>query len=214
MNIYFLDSDAYQFDDSTRSLVRSIAEDTEQELRVLLPQLESRIHLVIMPSKDVIPETGESATTLTPFSIQMRVNPWDERGVEQIMKNKLRSTLFHEAHHAARATQQPWRYNLTANAITEGLATAFERDNGGPVPPWGEYDTATIRSWTEELLALDSATTNHQQYFFNHPDGRRWIAYRVGTYIVDQAIMRNEGLTAASLVVESPDAILKLAGLE
>lgn len=48
---------------------------------------------------------------------------------------------------------------------------------------------------------------------FKHPDGRRWIGYRAGVYIVDQA-QRKSGLSAAKLVNSSTYEILRVEGIE
>lgn len=45
---------------------------------------------------------------------------------------------------------------------------------------------------------------------FRHPDGRRWIAYKVGTYLVDRAV-RASGKTPAELVVTSTRELVELA---
>ena len=50
-----------------------------------------------------------------------------------------------------------------------------------------------IRSWEE--------------YMFIHPDGRRWIGYKVGTYIVDEAIKRSEKSVIELTQMECTDII-------
>ena len=51
------------------------------------------------------------------------------------------------------------------------------------------------------------------QWMFRHPDGRRWIGYRAGTYIADRAIAAS-GLSAAQLVLVPTDEILEMAGVD
>lgn len=94
--------------------------------------------------------------------------------------------------------------------VSEGLATAFERDAAGSSPPWGEYPPE-VRGWVDELLALPS-DVNYVEWMFLHPDGRRWIGYRAGTFIADQAI-KTSGSTAAELVNTSTEEILRLVGI-
>jgi hypothetical protein len=48
---------------------------------------------------------------------------------------------------------------------------------------------------------------------FQHPDGRRWIGYRAGTYIADRAIAASSR-SAAELVQTPTGEILSLAGIE
>lgn len=47
---------------------------------------------------------------------------------------------------------------------------------------------------------------------FKHTDGRRWIGYRAGVYIVDQA-QQKAGLSAADLVRASTYEVLNMAGI-
>jgi hypothetical protein len=45
---------------------------------------------------------------------------------------------------------------------------------------------------------------------FQHPDGRRWIAYKVGTYLVDRAIAAS-GKSSAELVLTPTREVLEMA---
>jgi hypothetical protein len=47
-------------------------------------------------------------------------------------------------------------------------------------------------------------------WMVEHPDGRRWIGYRAGTFIADQAIAAS-GRTAAQLATMPTDEVLALA---
>src|SRR5207249_1562042 len=102
------------------------------------------------------------------------------------------------------------RTSFMDGVVSEGLATAFERDFGGRRPPWGEYPE-DVRQWVSELLDLPSSAPYHQ-WMFQHPDGRRWIGYRAGTYIADRAIAAS-GRSAAELVLVATDEILRNAGV-
>ena len=78
--------------------------------------------------------------------------------------------------------------------ISEGLATAFQRDFSGWRPPWGDYEEDVL-AWVGELLKLPESE-RWDQWMYQHPDGRRWIGYRAGTYIADRAISES-GRSAA-----------------
>ena len=81
--------------------------------------------------------------------------------------------------------------------VGEGLATVFERDAAGMPAPWGQYPPNVV-DWVKELRALPSDAP-WKQWMSRHPDGRRWIGFKAGTYIADQA-SRASGRTAAQLV--------------
>ena len=102
-------------------------------------------------------------------------------------------------------------HSLTDRVITEGLATAFERDAAGATYPWSEYPD-NVSEWVDELLDLPP-TARGMDWMLRHPDGRRWIGMRAGTYLVDRA-MRASGRSAADLVTASTEDILRMARVQ
>ena len=84
------------------------------------------------------------------------------------------------------------------------MATAFERDFAGTSPLWGDYPVE-VSSWVEEL-ANQPPAANRTDWMFRHPDGRRWIGLRAGTYLVDQA-MKRMNRSSAELVATPADEI-------
>jgi uncharacterized protein YjaZ len=131
------------------------------------------------------------------------------QGVRAIANAQLRSTLFHDLHHVVRGATQPMR-TLMDYVITEGLASAFERDFANERRPWADYPP-DVAAWVAELQALP-ADVEREPWLFRHPDGRRWIGYKAGTYIVDQAMKHSE-MTSAQLVAVSTDEVLRLSRL-
>lgn len=134
-------------------------------------------------------------------------------GVEAIAEKHLRSTLFHELHHTVRgyAIREPGSPDSFMDfVISEGLASVFERDAAGDRPVlWADYP-AEVDSWVEELMALP-LDAPYADWMFTHPDGRRWIGYRSGAYLVDLAVA-SSGRSAADLVHASTEDVLDLAG--
>jgi uncharacterized protein YjaZ len=210
INIQFLDYANYQFSTPDRELITSIISGAEAELRQLLPALSAKLLVTIQASTDVIEETGETGSAIHSELISISINPWDKRGLPAIVRAELRKTLYHEANHVTRMETVPFEESMLAAAIFEGLGTAFERDFAGATPPWGDYDPVVINDWAREVMALPASLPEPNDWYFNHPDGRRWIAYKVGTYIVDQA-MEHGGKTSATLVSMSAAEILQLA---
>ena len=128
-------------------------------------------------------------------------------------KQHLRHTLFHECHHAVRLRRRPAEAELSdwpTVVVFEGLASVFETEAGGARLVHQEYDEAVIEDWADELFRQPVDET-WPCWKFEHPDGRRYIAYRVGTWMVDRAT-RNSGRTAAELVWEAPGTVISLAG--
>jgi hypothetical protein len=208
VSIEYYGASDYAFSRAERRVIQDVAESTALEVRRFLPALPTTLTLQVRPGDDVIEETGETATAIPPNTVHWTVDPKRHGGVQAIAGQQLRATLFHEFHHLVRDAMVPSR-SLIDRAVTEGMATAFERDFARADTPWGRYPDE-VSSWVSELMALPSDAPR-EAWMFRHPDGRRWIAFRVGTYLVDRA-SRASGKTPADLVSTSTEAVLELAG--
>ena len=199
-------------DDRSLAVVQEIAIEAVDEVREWLPTLVDDLVLAVFADDRVIPETGEAGASVSPGRIEWHADPATPGGVISAARRELRFTLFHELHHQVRGWVM--RGGTPPSAfidapIAEGLASAFERDAAGRRAPWAEYPVE-VGAWVDELLALP-LTANYAQWMFKHPDGRRWIGYRAGTYVADRARMVS-GLSAAQLVATPTAAVLDLAG--
>ncbi|MGE4056277.1 MAG: DUF2268 domain-containing putative Zn-dependent protease [Vicinamibacterales bacterium] len=197
----------HTFTDTERATIERIAETTAREVKVLLPGLPAVIAISVRAGEDVIPETGETASVYPPNRVSWVVDPAREGGIAATATRELRGTLFHELHHLVRGTALAGT-SLLDRAVTEGMATAFERDFAGMDPPWGSYEDG-IATWATEFLALP-ADASHEDWMVQHPDGRRWIGFRVGTYLVDRATAAS-GRRSADLVMAPTSEVLELA---
>jgi len=211
----FLDTDDQRyFSAEARRVIRGLADSTEAEVRALLPGLPEEIELAVQSGDQVIPETGAGGMAFSPLRVVLVLDPSRPEGVASIARTQLRQFLFHELHHLARGwvvSGGPPRERFIDGVVAEGIATAFERDFGGGRPLWGEYP-AEAREWVLELLEL-APTAPYVHWMIQHPDGRRWIGYRAGTYIADGAIAAS-GRSAAELVQTPVRDLLTLAGFE
>ena len=209
--VHLLDSDAYQFTPDDEEAILGVACDAESAVRALLPVLRQRLNLVVATGDWVIPETGEVGFTTSPDVVNWTVDP--TRGVVEVVRQHLRHALFHELHHCARLIRIPSYHTADwyDGSVFEGLATVFEREAGWS-PPYGEYPAGEIEAWAQELFAQPVDHT-FQHWKFQHPDGRRWISYRVGAWVVERAVERS-GRSPAELVWEPTPTIVELAGLD
>lgn len=210
----FLDTnDSRHFSKEARQAIEEVCAAAEPEIRAHLGELPRNIELACQTGTFVIPETGEMGTAVAPNRVGWTVNANLPGGVPAIARAQLRFTLFHELHHLVRG----WvmyggapRNSFMDGVVSEGLATVFERDIGGRKTPWGDYPE-DVKKWVAELLELPVyAPYNH--WMFDHPDGRRWIGYRAGTYIADQAVLAS-GLSAAELALVPTDEVLRMSGV-
>lgn len=215
---------SFEFDDTGNHIftideqeaITKIANKVVIEVRKILPELPSPITLTVAANTYVVEETGEMGMAPEPGRVAWTVDPSRSEGVKAIAKTRLRATLFHELHHLARGyvvNGGAPRTSFMDVVVSEGMATAFERDFADANPAWGAYPD-DVSAWVEELLELPlSALGSYSKWMFEHPDGRRWIGYKAGTFIVDQA-MAASGMTSAELVHKKTREVLELAGID
>jgi uncharacterized protein YjaZ len=197
----------HDFSRTERAAIQRVANQAARDVRPLLPGLPTDLRITVQAGDRVIPETGETGNIGLPGAVYWTVDPGHEGGVVAVVTTQLRATLFHEWYHLVREGKFSPQ-TLAERAVNEGLATAFERDFGGAPTPWGAYPPE-VGDWTRELLTIDP-TSSSREWMYAHPDGRRWIGYKVGTYIADRAV-RESGLSLAELAVEPTERIIVLA---
>ena len=207
LDVVFYAHDGYTFSHAERRAIEAIAAAAVRDARPLLRDLPPDIVVRVNPGTQVMPDTGQTGTFAPPNVVYWTVDPASHGGVTAIAERQLRSTLLHELHHLARAQTHVTRA-LMDSVIAEGLATAFERDHGNAPTPWGDYPEE-VGDWVEELLALPPDAPR-DPWMSRHPDGRRWIGYKAGTYLVDRA-MRASGRSAAGLATASTADVIEMA---
>lgn len=204
-------SNGHVFSSAERHAVEDVAIHAFPDVRRVLLELPSTLELKITTTspEKVVPETGESGTNSFPDIVYWSIDASRPEGVEAIVRTYLRSALFHELAHIARARFVGMGGQLRYHLIQEGLATTIERDYaGGPSPLWGEYP-AEVSSWAQELLAMPEATPR-APWFKLHPDGRRWLGCKVGTYLVHRAA-KASGKTSPELMAIPTETLIDMA---
>lgn len=192
-----------------RAAIRTIAERTVAELRPLLPLPPGELIIRVMPDR-LENESGNSGNSAQPNVVYYRLDPTRPEGVRHIAEAHMRAVLFHEFHHLVRGKSEPY-LTLMDKVIAEGLATAFERDFAHAQVPYGEYPP-NVAAWLRELQAV-RPSDNDSPWMSRHPDGRRWIGYKVGTYLADRA-MAITGKSSAALARLPTEQVIALAGDE
>lgn len=195
-----------------RAAVTLIAEGAAREVRARLPQLPEELLLRVQAGKtfEVDEHTGDTTAVLGPNAVMWTVDPTHAGGVLGVALRELRVSLFHEWHHMVRdaALRQE---NMLDRAVREGLAIAFERDCAHSLNPRGLY-TPEVANWVDELRdAPDGLTID--EWTERNAHGRRWVVARVGTYLVDRALLAS-GKSASQLAATPTAAILALAPLD
>ena len=164
--------------------------------RKYLPSMSDFVNISIEPvTKDVvIPETHVAGITYNGAFLSLLFDKNIPIPKNQLLNN-LQKIMFHELTHIATFSHDPWQPGAIFGVVTEGLATVFERDYAKSEPLWGKYEVDSVmRIWYDELKSLPYSTTKNMHYFTDHPDGRRWIVYKTGTWIIDKLVNSGEDL--------------------
>jgi uncharacterized protein YjaZ len=198
-----------------KRLIENLTIQTQYELQELLPSKKQAIKVIItLDSVNTIKETGNSGFPLSSTEISFTINPYHTLGMKAIITRYYRSTLYHEFNHILRGWTSVSSRNSTDfmdAVIAEGLATVFEMQFANSNPLWSNYPE-NVEEWVAELQNLSlTAYREYGKWMFEHPDGRKWIGYKSGTYIVEKAL-KLSGKTLLELTVVPTKEILALAG--
>ncbi len=197
----------YHFSWLERRAVTSVAEQTADEARDVLPGLPAHLLIKVRAGGNVIPETGELSNAIGPNVIWWDVDPRHAGGVRATVNRELRASLFHAFLHLVRTGPGIGR-DLKDTLVGEGMAIAFERDFAQASRPWGvcgEADRARVR----EVLAMSA--DDWGAWLAADRRTRRWAGQRVGTCIVDAAIGASRQ-SVAQLASMPTAEVIRLAG--
>lgn len=169
-----------------RRLVREAAEAATKEL----PEVSPHLNIVICPadSSETIKETGDGGITYSEEYMSIVFDYAVPFGAEAV-KESLRTTTMHEMVHAASYKNvEGWIPAPLQSVVYEGLATVYQKKHSQTPPLWSEYgDDATMQKWLDEIKTLPTDVKNFD-YLFDHPDGRRWIIYKTGTWMIEKLL--------------------------
>lgn len=204
MKIHFAES-LYKIDPSFKKKYVDKIETSYNQVNRLLPFGSKHINFFVQPREyDLIPETQDAGYTVNSELVMLAFNP---NAPTKVLEN-ITGTVFHEMNHAARYNIPIFHHSFLDSCVMEGLATVFAREYAGDDALWS-HQVENVSNWIKEIIE-QGANININDYMYSHPDGRRWIGYKVGTYIVDKAIKNSEKSVVDLTQMECLD-ILKLA---
>lgn len=182
----------------SREAIHAHLEQSANEASQLLPSDFTFLNILVSPTSAeyVIPETGDVGFTTSEEYCSLTFDSQIPYGEANLMRS-LRGSVFHEMVHATTFAHDPWRPGVMFGAVTEGVATVFERDFTDKDVLWGKYEAQKImETWFVEIKNIDNSNDDgkNTDYFFNHPDGRRWITYKTGTWMIDALTKSGEDL--------------------
>jgi len=208
--------DSLKFTEPQKVFILEVIRNSEEEVRNLLPNLPDSIK-VIVENVDwnlniVNGVTGRTETNHPPLVLVQISNNYKD-GVIDSAYQGIKSTIFHEFHHLSRGwaiQDNEFSYGIPNAMVNEGLAVAFTEIYTGNINEVNAY-TDEADNWVKEILALPLDASYSDWVMGEHPDGRTYIGYRTGNFMVRRA-MNNSGQSILELSNLMPNEIIKLAG--
>ncbi len=206
----------FKFTLEDKHFIDSIIIQSEKEIRALLPKLTENIRLIVTIIDRNIDEVGGvtgRAETHTPGEVLVEISNVFPGGIKEAAKTSLASTLFHEIHHIYRGwgiRDNKFGPGVPNAMVNEGLAVAFSEIYTGDITDANSY-TDDADNWVKEILLLPLDASYTQWVMGEHPDGRTYIGYRTGNYLIHKTMEKSK-MNILELSELSPDEILKLGG--
>ncbi|GAC1413591.1 MAG: hypothetical protein NVSMB66_5790 [Candidatus Doudnabacteria bacterium] len=129
---------------------------------------------------------------------------------------ELDATIYHELNHVARGYSETQNIangiNLLEAVVAEGLGTYYEMSKVKGIPyPHGEYNLTDLSKHFKSFKNnLKNKNYNHFEWFFGEGNKPNMFGYRMGKYIVDEALSNTE-LSVERLTGLPASKILKLS---
>ena len=208
--------DSLTFTESQKVFIREVISNSEEEVRNLLPNLPDSIKVIVENvdwNLDIVSGvTGRTETNQPPLVLVQISNNYKEGVIDSVYQG-IKSTIFHEFHHLSRGwaiQDNKFSYGIPNAMVNEGLAVAFTEIYTGNINEVNSY-TEEADLWVKEILSLPPDASYAQWVMGEHPDGRTYIGYRTGNFLIRRA-MNNSGKSILELSNLGPDEIIKLAG--
>jgi len=213
MDISFEGTEGNTFKEEDKQRINTIIIDSEKKVRALLPLLPKEIKVTVtLIDRNIDIVGGVTGRADAPGVVLIEISHAFPGGIFAAANTALSSTIFHEFHHLVRGWTiegNKFGAGIPIAAVNEGLATVFSEQYTGVEFDANAYPD-NVEKWVEEILVLPTDANYSHWMMGEHPDGRVSIGYRVGRYIIHQAIA-NSDKDILELSELSPDEILKLA---
>ena len=200
-------------------LLDSLAQSTEAKMREVFPNLPGKITLTVSTmDRDVEIVDGVTGVTFNhkpDGEISVQISTVYPGGTIAAIRAGFETVLYHEFHHLIRGWsihQNEFEQGIFIATINEGLAVVFAEENTGRKQVANAFPIEA-EDWAKEILELPKDADYQEWVAGYHPDGRTFIGYRIGNYIVRKA-MENSGKDIVTISRLTPAEIWELAGFE
>lgn len=208
--------DSLKFTEPQKVFIREVISNSEKEVRALLPKLPDSIKVIVEAvdwNLDIVSGVTGRTETNNPPLVLVQISHNYNGGVIDSVYQGIKSTIFHEFHHLSRGwaiQDNKFSYGIPNAMVNEGLAVVFTEVYTGNINEVNSY-TDEADNWVKEILALPLDASYSDWVMGEHPDGRTYIGYRTGNFLVRKAMIKSRK-TILELSELMPNEIIKLAG--
>mgnify|MGYP000347561187 FL=1 len=208
--------DSLKFTEPQKVFILEVIRNSEEEVRNLLPNLPDSIKVIVENvdwNLDIVNGvTGRTETNHPPLVLIQISNNY-QGGIIDSVYQGVKSTIFHEFHHLSRGwaiQDNKFSYGIPNAMVNEGLAVVFTEIYTGNINKVNAF-TEEADHWVKEILALPLDASYSDWVMGEHPDGRTYIGYRTGNFLVRKAMIKSRR-SILELSELMPNEIIKLAG--
>ena len=164
----------------------------------------------------VIPETGNWGAAYGQDWVHMEIDPTRRKDeVRRIITKITPSTIYHEMNHIARNICFDSEKALLDAIVSEGLATVFAEEQWLAFKaPWSQYNEKELKPFLKVLRReKNNKRFSRDEWFFGRGNKPKWLGYKLGSYVIESAKNRNDGLTAMEMTTKKTGEIVRLSKL-
>ncbi|MFN1834257.1 DUF2268 domain-containing putative Zn-dependent protease [Balneola sp. MJW-20] len=216
VEVHFSES-AQDLTSDERDLIKGIIEETAHKSEKLFNRfpdsIKVEVSIIDRDLSTVHGVTGRAMTHDPAGHVIVEISEIHTGGIAGAVDAGLRAVLFHEFHHLSRGwsiTQNEFGRGIDIAAVNEGLAVVFAEEYSG-VKSEGNAYPKEVEEWVQEILELPEDAEYSTWVSGIHPDGRAYIGYRAGNYLIRKA-MNKSGMSILELSVLNPEEIIEMAG--
>lgn len=204
------------FTEQQKDFILKAINDSEKQVRELLPNLPDSLQVIVEPvdwDLDIVGGVVGRTERNSPPLVLIQVSNNYKGGIPDSLETGIRTTIFHEFHHLSRGwaiQDNKFGPGIPNAMVNEGLAVVFSEIYTGDINPVNAY-TEEADTWVKEILDLPLNASYSEWVMGEHPDGRTYIGYRAGNYLIRRA-MEKSGKNILELSKLAPGEILNLAG--
>lgn len=216
MNIHFLNAE-FKYEEP---LVKRVIDTATNYINGAIQDLniQKPFDVTMYPNHAWTEETdGVDGEAFSGGLLQLRIDLRNEKNkIDDLLGDPLKATIYHECNHILRWQSVGYGTSLIEATISEGIATSYEKMICAPyvIKHADHSNIEELLKYYRERNKDEDTTYNHWEWFFGtHNKYPRWLGYKVGSYIVDEAMKNKPSMTFTEITKMSAEEILAISNI-